>query len=47
MSTTPQPIGPATQKVLAMIDDSELEARYPNRTHFYSPVARCFMAIPS
>ena len=34
MSTTPQTIGPATQKVLAMIDDSELEARYPNRTHF-------------
>jgi hypothetical protein len=32
--TTPQPIGPATQKVLAMIDDSELDARYPDRTHF-------------
>jgi hypothetical protein len=34
MSTTPQPIGPATRKVLAMIDDPELDARYPNRTHF-------------
>jgi hypothetical protein len=34
MSTTPQPIGPATRKVLASIDDNELEARYPNRTHF-------------
>jgi hypothetical protein len=34
MSTTPQPIGPATRKVLASIDDPELDARYPNRTHF-------------
>jgi hypothetical protein len=35
MSTPqPQPIGPATRKVLAGIDDPELEARYPNRTHF-------------
>jgi hypothetical protein len=34
MSITPQPIGPATRKVLAMIDDSELDARYPDRTHF-------------
>jgi hypothetical protein len=34
MSTTPQPIGPATRKVLATIDDPELDARYPNRTHF-------------
>ena len=36
MSTTPQPqpIGPATRKVLAMIDAPELDARYPNRTHF-------------
>jgi hypothetical protein len=34
MSTTPQPIGPATRKVLAGIDDPELDARYPNRTHF-------------
>jgi hypothetical protein len=34
MSTTPQPLGPATRKVLATIDDSELDARYPNRTHF-------------
>ena len=34
MSSTPQLIGPATRKVLATIDDSELAARYPNRTHF-------------
>lgn len=36
MSATPrpQPIGPATRKVIAGIDDSELDARYPNRTHF-------------
>jgi hypothetical protein len=34
MSTTPQPLGPATRKVLATIDDPELDARYPNRTHF-------------
>lgn len=36
MSTTPQPqpIGPATRKVLATIDAPELDARYPNRTHF-------------
>jgi hypothetical protein len=36
MSTTPQPqpIGPATRKVLASIDDPELDGRYPNRTHF-------------
>jgi len=36
MSTTPQPqpIGPAARKVLASIDDPELDARYPNRTHF-------------
>ncbi|MGO9248898.1 MAG: hypothetical protein ACLQQB_12410 [Solirubrobacteraceae bacterium] len=34
MSTTPQPLGPATQKVLASINDPELDARYPNRTHF-------------
>jgi hypothetical protein len=29
-----QPIGPATRKVLASIDDPELDARYPNHTHF-------------
>jgi len=34
MSTTPQPLGPATRKVLATIHDGELDARYPNRTHF-------------
>ena len=34
MSTTLQPIGPAGRKVLAMIEDPELDARYPNRTHF-------------
>jgi hypothetical protein len=34
MSRAPQPIGPATRKVLAMIEDPELDARYPNRTHF-------------
>jgi hypothetical protein len=34
MSATPQPIGPATRKVLAMIDDGDLDDRYPNRTHF-------------
>jgi hypothetical protein len=34
MSTTPQSIGPATRKVLATINDPELDARYPNRTHF-------------
>lgn len=34
MSTTPQPLGPATRKVLASIDASDLDARYPNRTHF-------------
>jgi hypothetical protein len=34
MSTAPQPIGPAARKVLAMIEDPELDARYPNRTHF-------------
>jgi len=34
MSTTPQPLGPATRKVLATIGDPELDARYPNRTHF-------------
>lgn len=34
MSTPPQPIGPATRKVLASIDDKALDARYPNRTHF-------------
>jgi hypothetical protein len=34
MSATPQPIGPATRKVLATIHDPELDARYPNRTHF-------------
>ena len=34
MSTTPQPLGPAMRKVLASIDDPELDARYPNRTHF-------------
>jgi hypothetical protein len=34
MSATPQPLGPATRKVLATINDGELDARYPNRTHF-------------
>jgi hypothetical protein len=34
MSTTPQPLGPAMQKVLATINDPELDARYPNRAHF-------------
>ena len=34
MSRAPQPIGPAARKVLAMIEDPELDARYPNRTHF-------------
>ena len=34
MSTTPQPLGPATRKVLATINDPELDARYPNRAHF-------------
>lgn len=34
MTPTPQPLGPATRKVLASIDDPELDARYPNRTHF-------------
>jgi hypothetical protein len=34
MSTTPQPLGPATRKVLAMVENPELEARYPNGTHF-------------
>ena len=34
MSATPDPLGPATRKVLASIDDPELDARYPNRTHF-------------
>ena len=29
-------IDPATEKVLAGIDDEELAARYPNRTHFIS-----------
>jgi hypothetical protein len=32
--SVPQPIGPATRKVLAMIDSSELDARYPHGTHF-------------
>jgi hypothetical protein len=34
MSATPDPLGPATRKALASIDDPELDARYPNRTHF-------------
>jgi hypothetical protein len=34
MSRAPQPIGPAARKVLAMIEDPELDARYPSRTHF-------------
>jgi hypothetical protein len=33
MSAT-QPIGPATRKVLAMLEDLELDALYPNRTYF-------------
>jgi hypothetical protein len=34
MSAARQPLGPATRKVLAGIEDSALDARYPNRTHF-------------
>jgi hypothetical protein len=34
MSTKPQNPSPAVRKVLATIDDGELESRYPNRTHF-------------
>jgi hypothetical protein len=34
MTAQPQDLSPAIRKVLATIEDSELEARYPNRTHF-------------
>ena len=34
MSTAGRPLDTATRKVLATIDDGELESRYPNRTHF-------------
>ncbi|HEX3391342.1 MAG TPA: hypothetical protein VHS55_02150 [Solirubrobacteraceae bacterium] len=34
MSAQRQPLSPATRKALATIDDSDLDARYPNRTHF-------------
>jgi len=34
MSAAGQPLTPATRKVLASIEDGQLDARYPNRTHF-------------
>ncbi len=34
MTAKPESLSPAVRKVLATIEDSELEARYPNRTHF-------------
>jgi hypothetical protein len=34
MTKQPERMSPAVRKVLATIEDGELEARYPNRTHF-------------
>jgi hypothetical protein len=34
MSTVRRPLDAATRKVLATIEDGELDARYPNGTHF-------------
>jgi hypothetical protein len=34
MTAKPESPSPAVRKVLATIEDGELEARYPNRTHF-------------
>jgi len=34
MSSAGQSLDPATRKVLTMVEDGELDARYPNRTHF-------------
>jgi hypothetical protein len=34
MTAKPESASPAVRKVLATIEDSEIEARYPNRTHF-------------
>lgn len=34
MTTEPKRLDPAIEKVIATIDDAELDSRYPNRTHF-------------
>lgn len=34
MTAKPENLSPAVRKALATIEDSELEAHYPNRTHF-------------
>jgi len=34
MTTRPEHLSPSAAKVIASIDDTRLDARYPNRTHF-------------
>jgi hypothetical protein len=34
MTAPPERMSPAVEKVIAGINDAELDARYPNRTHF-------------
>ncbi len=34
MTATPEPLSPSVEKIIAGISDAQLDARYPNRTHF-------------
>jgi hypothetical protein len=34
MTTKPEHLSPSIAKVVASLDDAQLDARYPNRTHF-------------